>query len=325
MPRRISIIIPTQRRAEGLERAIRSVLAQTSEALSTSELVVVDNDERDSARALVGRLAAGSALPILYVHQARPGVASARNAAVQAAGGALLAFLDDDEEASPQWLGELLRVHAAQSADVVFGPIQGRAPAGSSHRRYLEAFFSRTGPAKDALISRWYGCGNSLVARAALPQTDPPFLEAYDQRGGEDDHLFAEMMKQGRRFAWAANAWVFEDPAPARLTLGYTLARAFAYGQGATVMRAKYAGPASVVWSMATGAAQTVVFGAAAIIAEGLRRRERAWLWDRAARGLGKLLWIEALHAHFYGQRRPEPATPASRAEPPPEAGALKP
>ena len=41
----VSIIIPTQRRLEGLARAARSVFAQVGVDASSLELVVVDNDQ----------------------------------------------------------------------------------------------------------------------------------------------------------------------------------------------------------------------------------------------------------------------------------------
>ena len=70
-------------------------------------------------------------------------MAHARNSGVAAARAPLIAFLDDDEEAPPQWLAGLMQVQAETDADVVFGPVRGRAPesvnscqAPSSSRQY---------------------------------------------------------------------------------------------------------------------------------------------------------------------------------------------
>jgi glycosyltransferase involved in cell wall biosynthesis len=153
MAARISIIIPTQRRPEPLAKAIRSAIAQTGVDPTELELIVADNDAKPSAQALVVALAARAAFPVVYVHEPNPGLANVRNAALRCAKGELIAFLDDDEEAPPGWLAALLAVQAAVDADVVFGPVIGRAPPHIvEHRAYFERFFSRLDPAPAGLI-----------------------------------------------------------------------------------------------------------------------------------------------------------------------------
>ncbi|MDO9249171.1 MAG: glycosyltransferase family 2 protein, partial [Phenylobacterium sp.] len=141
---RVSLIIPTQRRLDGLATAARSTFAQAGVDPAVLELVVVDNDQVPSAQALIRTLAAEAPFPVVYVHEPEPGVANARNAAMAKAQGDFIAFLDDDEEAPAGWLAALLAAQAKYDADVVFGPVRGRAPAGvGKHRAYLEWFFSR--------------------------------------------------------------------------------------------------------------------------------------------------------------------------------------
>jgi glycosyltransferase involved in cell wall biosynthesis len=268
------------------------------------ELVVVDNDAVPSAKAAVEALAKKASFPVIYVHEPRAGVAYARNAAMSAARGQLIAFLDDDEEASVDWLANLLAVQAHCQADVVFGPVHARAPDSvTTHRPYLERFFSRLDPAAEGLIDHYYGCGNSLLRRAALSDPNQPFALKRNHIGGEDDLLFGAMQGRGARFAWAPKAWVHEDPAPGRLSLRYTLARAFAYGQGPTEhcyssSPRDYAGMAK--W-MAVGVGQGIIFGAVAGVKCLLRRPDRAEALDRAARGLGKTFWGGPFKIAFYG------------------------
>ena len=144
----VSLVILTQRRPEPLARAAASALAQAGLGGIRYELVVVDNDARPSAKAPIGRLAAQAGVPVRYVHEPRAGVANARNAAVAATRAPLIAFLDDDEEAPASWLAALLAAYEAYEADVVFGPVRGRAPAGTAHQAYIEWFFSRHGPGR---------------------------------------------------------------------------------------------------------------------------------------------------------------------------------
>ena len=300
----VSILIPTQRRPGPLALAANSALRQTGVDPALVELVIVDNDAVPSAQVAVAVLAKQAPFPVIYVHEPRAGVAYARNAAMAVASSQLIAFLDDDEEAPTTWLADLLAVQATCDADVVFGPVHARVPdAIHTHRAYLERFFSRLDPAAEGVIDHYYGCGNSLLRRSALPAADQPFSLKRNHIGGEDDLLFGAMQIRGARFAWAPKAWVHEDPAPGRLSLRYTLARAFAYGQGPTehcyaVSPRDYAGIAK--W-MAVGLVQTALFGGLAAVKWLLRRPDRAETLDRAARGLGKTFWGGPFKIAFYG------------------------
>lgn len=303
---RVSVMIPTQRRPDGLAVAVRSVLSQRDVDFAALEIVVVDNDKVPSAKSVVDALVEGARCPILYVHEARPGVARARNAAMARASGDLIACLDDDEEAPNHWLATLLAAQAQYAADVVFGPVRGRAPTEiTRHRDYLERFFSRQGPAETGVIAHHYGCGNSLMRRGALPDPVAPFALERDLIGGEDDMLFGRMREAGARFAWASDAWVWEDPVSSRLNLGYTISRAFAYGQGPSADCAASSPPdvLGIARWMAIGMAQTVVFGLVAGGKWAIGAHDRADWLDRVARGLGKVLWWGPFQKQFYGRQ----------------------
>ena len=300
----VAVIVPTLRRPESLERALRSLFAQTGVADRVSAIVVVDNDPVGSAAATVEGLRLRSPWTLTYVHAPRPGVATARNAGLAATDAPLIAFLDDDEAASPGWLAALLSAQAATGADAVFGPITGLAPdAAPWLKPWLERFFGREGPQRTGLIDAPFGCGNSLMVRATALPGPAPFDAGTDQAGGEDDALFATLASRGGRFGWAANAWV-EEFAPAhRATLNYALARAFAYGQGPSQTAAAARNWPGVARWMAIGAAQTAVWGAASAALTLIASPKRAEMYDRTARGVGKLFWMKGFEPHFYGAR----------------------
>ena len=297
-------MIPPQRRPEPLARAIASVFAQTGADLADAELVIADNDVAPSARAVVEALRAGAPLPLVYVHEPRPGVSTARNAAVAAAQGRLLAFLDDDQEASPRWLHELLAARDRLDAQAVFGPVRAAlAPSVRRHRRYFERFFTHGGPAQEGLSPRSYGAGVCLIVRAALPDPLRPFAETRNLTGGEDDALFAEMMARGARMGWNPHAFVWERPDPARVTLSYAMRRTFVYGQGGTNGRLLRTPPDRVgaVFSVASGAVQALVLGAVSAGLWAVRWPDRAFAYDKALRGLGKVLFAPRFRLQFYG------------------------
>lgn len=302
---RVTIMIPTQRRPDGLAVAARSVFAQTGVDAAMLELVIVDNDQVPSAKPVVDELAKTAPFPVIYVNEKRPGVAFARNAGMARASGEFIAFLDDDEEAPAGWLAALLAAQARYDADVVFGPVKTRAPDHIvAHRDYLERFFSREGPAEAGLLDHYYGCGDSLMRRAALPDPVAPFAVERNHIGGEDDMLFGHMQAAGARFAWEPAAWVWEEPVPSRMTLAYTIPRAFAYGQGPTshCAAAEPRDNVGVVRWMAIGLGQAAVFGVVAGFKWLTRAKDRAEWLDRAARGLGKTFWWGPFKIHFYGR-----------------------
>ena len=297
----VSVVMPTMRRPESLERALRSLFAQTA---AMASIVVVDNDPAATARDTVARLTPDSPCPLVYRHEPRPGVATARNAGLSMTEAPLIAFLDDDEAASPGWLAALLAALEQTGADVVFGPIAGRVPADTGWAApYLEAFFGREGPATTQLIDKPWGCGNSLMVRATALPGPAPFDASADQSGGEDDALFAALAARGGSFGWAADAWVEEFAPPHRATMRYALSRAFAYGQGPTQTAARAQDWPGVARWMLIGAAQTAVWGLAAIALTVLARPSRARMMDRGARGLGKIFWMKGFEPRFYGAR----------------------
>jgi hypothetical protein len=300
----VAIIVPTLRRPESLERALRSLFAQTGVGDRISEIVVVDNDPSGSAGAGVEALRNLAPWPLVYVHAPRPGVATARNAGLDATQAPLIAFLDDDEAASPGWLAALTEAQERTGADVVFGPITGRAPEAEPWLKpYLERFFGREGPGAAGLIDEPYGCGNSLMVRSVALPGPAPFDAKADHAGGEDDALFAALADRGGRFGWAPNARVEEFAPPHRATLRYALARAFAYGQGPSQTAAAARDWPGVLRWMVIGAGQTVVWGAAAAFLTVTGSPKRAEFYDRTARGVGKLFWIKGFEPHFYGAR----------------------
>jgi succinoglycan biosynthesis protein ExoM len=88
-------------------------------------IIVVDNEPEPNNRAIAEEFGAG------YTHQPRRGIASARNAGVEAALALepdWIAFVDDDTAPQPDWLISVLRVQSEHAADVVECRIVPRYP-----------------------------------------------------------------------------------------------------------------------------------------------------------------------------------------------------
>ena len=106
----VSVVIPTYNRAQLLQEAAASVLAQSYRPL---ELIVVDDGSTDATEAAAAALARRPEVRVLrQAHTGMPG--QARNAGARLARGEYLAFLDSDDLWLPQKLA--LQVAAARAA-----------------------------------------------------------------------------------------------------------------------------------------------------------------------------------------------------------------
>lgn len=135
----ISIIIPIHNRAHCIGRAVASVLAQRPSddgaALPAWELIVVDDGSSDDGAALVE--ACGDPRIRVIRHPVNRGAAAARNTGVAAARGALVAFLDSDDEWTPDKLArQTAAMRSPNAPDVSFtGFILSRDSDGAAATR----------------------------------------------------------------------------------------------------------------------------------------------------------------------------------------------
>lgn len=121
----VSVIIPTHNRAELLERALRSVLAQTYANL---EVVVVDDASADDTRSLLTRLGVAG---LSYVrHEVARGGSAARNTGIRIARGRYIAFLDDDDEWEPEKIRRQVPLLDRYDAILCMYSMDGRAIKG---------------------------------------------------------------------------------------------------------------------------------------------------------------------------------------------------
>jgi len=292
----VSVLIPTFRRPDSFVRAVRSVFAQRG--VGAFEVIAVDNSPEGSALATFRQLEAEAPVTFRWAHEPKPGVAQARNAALTLAQGELVAWLDDDEEASPDWLASLIAVRRDTGAQSVFGPVHARADHDTGNAEFYERLYTRDGPANDGVCTKAYGIGNSLQPRAMFDEATP-FDARADQRGGEDDALFASWAEAGATFAWAGGASVVEHLGAERTHLAHGLKRAFAYGQGPSELAWAAGNLPVLARHMCVGAAQVVVYGAASAVVIAGSTPRALELLDRAARGAGKVFWF--CEQRFYG------------------------
>jgi glycosyltransferase involved in cell wall biosynthesis len=160
---RVSVVMVTRDRRDLVARALDALAAQTRLA---DEVLVIDNGSGDGTEALLAERLAAQRPPGLKLLPAPASlsVAEARNAAVAASSGDVIAFTDDDCRPRPQWLETLLAGFAGG-----VGLVQGRTIADPA----LELRpLSRTQwtPAEFGL----YETCNIAYRREALDASGPP-------------------------------------------------------------------------------------------------------------------------------------------------------
>ncbi|RMF20773.1 MAG: glycosyltransferase [Cyanobacteria bacterium J083] len=105
-PPKISAIICTHNRDAYLGAAVDSLLQQDWDDY---EVLVVDNASTDTTQQVVAKRLANPRLR--YVYEENLGLSNARNRGAKETKAPILAYLDDDAEASPQWLSELVEAY----------------------------------------------------------------------------------------------------------------------------------------------------------------------------------------------------------------------
>jgi succinoglycan biosynthesis protein ExoM len=224
----IDVAVCTFRRPS-IEQTLQSIAEQRLSAAYTVRVIVADNDASPSARARVEASAARLSLDCLYVHAPQQNISIARNACLDNATAPFVAFIDDDEIASPLWLESLMVLLEQSGADVILGPaIAQYAVDAPGWIRTADLHSTHPVIRQDGVISTGYTC-NVLMRMATFEgmRFDPEL----GRTGGEDDVYFSNAVRNGARIAYAPDAVVY-DPVPrVRANLRWLSRRAFRNGQ----------------------------------------------------------------------------------------------
>jgi succinoglycan biosynthesis protein ExoM len=227
----ISVCVCTYQRPGKLQQLLQCLDQQATNGLFNFSIVVVDNDAHESARSVVELWAERSTVPIAYGVEPRQNIALARNASVAMATGGLVAFVDDDEEPSSDWLRRLYEVLIECDVDGVVGPVVPRFEESAPFWAVNGGVFQRPAFETGQVIDwRAAATNNALVKREVLLELDGPFRPQFGA-GGEDQDLFRRAMSRGRVFVWSAAALCHEPVPPERTKVAFQLRRALLRGK----------------------------------------------------------------------------------------------
>jgi succinoglycan biosynthesis protein ExoM len=287
---RVVICISTLDRPDGLGRILRSLAAQTIRDSGSVDLrvVVVNNDPDDPRPASVAEGVAGSTgLDVEVVAEPRRGVAPPRNRGLGRAteltgDGDLIGFLDDDEEATPDWLAEMMRVKRDHAAEIVTGPVVPRfeipPPAWVISGRFFAPSERPTGAVRPWAFT------NNVLFDAGLPHRLDPWFDEGFLRLSEDRHFFQRLARTGARIVWAADAPVIDYVPPARATAGWLIRRMRTVGRCVAPLRRDIDGTVHATVATLAKSPVWILIGAATTFAGGvgggkaMRVRGRSWI-----------------------------------------------
>ncbi len=219
----VSVVLPTYNRPDRLRRAIDSVIGQR---YSRWELLVVDDGGEAGSRSVVDAVGDDRISWRRIVHR---GACAARNAALEAATGEIIAYLDDDNVMDDHWLYSVVWAFEQQpNLNVLYGAFViddvlrvGGEASGAMPRTFLHSW------SREALRRGNLADMGAIAHRSGMEQAR--FDESLEAMG--DWEILLRLTEDSDPLVLPAIACYYLTDDPRRLTLGPRNAT-----DGATVM-----------------------------------------------------------------------------------------
>ena len=209
---RVSVIIPTYQRAAELERAVRSVLAQSH---PVHEVLVCDDGSTDGSAERIAALADERVRWITGPRAGRPAIP--RNRGIQQATGDWVAFLDDDDSWLPNKLALQLQRCAQENTQACCTNAERVLPGSEHGSPYFQDL---RGPfALEQLLPVNRVICSSVLVRRELLQKAGGFPEDEGLRALEDYALWLRITAF-TAFSYCPEALVRYSDAPANSLRG---------------------------------------------------------------------------------------------------------
>lgn len=221
----VMIAIPTFRRQEMLPELLRKIREDATEVDADRRVLIVDNDPEESARPVA------SALGAEYLAEPTPGIAAARQAALDAAApNELVVMIDDDLVPEPGWLAGLVHTWQQYRPAAVMGFVRYVWPENTDPWIAAGGFMRRirfpTGTELSALST-----GNVLLDSAQTSALNVRFDIDLGLSGGSDLEFGRVLLEAGGRIVASAESVARDDIVSHRTTVAFVRRRAICQGQ----------------------------------------------------------------------------------------------
>ena len=221
----VLVAVTTFRRAELLPPLVAAIRAGAGASAERMRIALIDNDPARSAEQVAATLG------VDYVSEPTPGIAAARQAALDAARGELVAMVDDDVVPQAGWLDALLSVWTSNGHPaVVMGYVDYVWPEGTDAWIVAGGFMRRrrrvTGQRLDALAT-----GNVLVDADQVAGLGVRFDTSLGLAGGEDMLFGRSVLAAGGLIIASADSVVRDEVPVERTTRDFVRRRTISQGQ----------------------------------------------------------------------------------------------
>jgi glycosyltransferase involved in cell wall biosynthesis len=225
-PPRASVIVAAYNAAATVAACLRSLKLLN---YPDYEVIVVDDGSSDDT----ARIATDEGARVIAL--AHGGLGAARNAGIAAATGQIVAFIDADAEAEPDWLYHLVET-LIRTATLAAGG-QNFPPA--NHSLIVSAIASAPGEPKEVRLGAdqlEQLCGCSMAIDKSRLETAKPFDPAFETAGDDVDFSWS-LRDRGYSLAYAPAATVVHER---RGTIRAYLKQQAGYGRGEGLLFRKY-------------------------------------------------------------------------------------
>lgn len=195
------------------------------------ELLIINNSGPDHADVLKNILltsSIGEKCSVRQIDSPKNNIATGRNMVLDSSKYRYIAFIDDDEIPTKQWLIELAKVMFEHNCAAVSGPVHAQYPEGTS--KLLKSIdLHNTIDKFDGDDLRYTGTGNVLIDKEKI--LDLRFDEKYGRTGGSDTDFFLRLTDTYERILWAEKAALSEKIPADRASFRYFLNRCISQGR----------------------------------------------------------------------------------------------
>ena len=211
-----------------LTACINSILLQKIPSEWNIEILIIDNDSNESAKAIIQQYHQHPIYPISYFCEKKQGIPHARNRgcieSLQKNADWIL-FIDDDETADENWLMAYFEATKRYIGDVYSGPVRYVFPAG-----YADWLGNKgDSETKDGELKKRASTNNALVNKKVF--TTPGYNLLFDIdmtfSGVSDTDFFIRYEKIGGSIIHVSQAIVTEEVIANRLRIAWRLSRQY--------------------------------------------------------------------------------------------------
>lgn len=297
----VTVAVITYRRPRALRRLMLSLAEIDTDGLGEVRCLVVDNDREGSAEGVVVGMAGAFPVPVRYVLEPMRGIPQARNRAVrEATGSDYLAFVDDDEVVTCDWLQRLLAGLQQAGAQVVQGPVLARFESPVPAWMLQGALFDHPRHAHTSLMPSG-AAGNTLIDMRVFAEMNRWFDESWPLSGGTDSEFFTRVNKAGCKIVWTDDAVVYEYIPRSRARVSWLLRRALRQGNAEALVMLRHCPGRPTVIRLLRRVVGRLLQGTGALLTRGWRSKANAVrALTRCSSAIGTAMALGGYQYHEY-------------------------